>query len=248
MKRYLVAAIALTIPWTTSQAMEKSSWEFSIEPYGWLTALDGNVGALGRTASVEAGFDDIWNVLNFAAAMRAEARNGRLGIIADGFFADLSQSFTPPTRLHNHGQLDMRQFIGELDLAWRLKDTPEAFLDAYAGIRYNDMSNELSARAARPPIRDINLSQDKSWTDPIVGLRGQWNFREKWFLAGRGDIGGFDTASELTWSLQATVGHHFTESVSAELGYRLMETDYRDGGFTYDVSQAGLYMGMTMYF
>lgn len=40
----------------------------------------------------------------------------------------------------------------------------------------------------------------------------------------------------------------FTEQVSAELGYRHLFTDYADGGFTNDTTQAGLYTGLNLRF
>ena len=91
-------------------------------------------------------------------------------------------------------------------------------------------------------------SADKDWADPIVGLRGQWNINDKWYLAGKGDIGGFGVSSDFTWNLQATVGYNFNECVSAEIGYRYFDTDYDDGGFTYDVAQAGLLLGVNFRF
>jgi opacity protein-like surface antigen len=36
--------------------------------------------------------------------------------------------------------------------------------------------------------------------------------------------------------------------VFAELGYRYLQTDYTDRGFTYDVAQSGLFIGMSMKF
>jgi opacity protein-like surface antigen len=226
-----------------------SPWEFRIEPYGWLTAIDGDVGVRHLTGSVEAGFDDIWEVLDFAAALQLEVRNGRWGMIADGFYSDLSQSFTPPTRLHTNGNFEMQQFLGEFDLAYRFADSPSGFIDAYAGVRYNYLSADLTADAINPLIdKNIDLSQSKDWLDPLIGLRGQWNINDKWFLAGKGDLGGFSVGADLSWSLQATVGYHFTENVFVELGYRYLDTDYKDGGFTYDAAQAGLYTGLSIRF
>ena len=74
-----------------------------------------------------------------AAALRAEARHGRWGVIADGFYADLSGSGTPPGPLRSHVGLDMKQFIGELSLAYRLWESPDGFVDVYGGLRYNDL-------------------------------------------------------------------------------------------------------------
>jgi opacity protein-like surface antigen len=230
-------------------AATPSPWEFRIEPYAWLTALDGDVGILNQTANLDAGFDDIWDVLDFAAAMQIELRNGCWGIIADGFYSELSQSFTPPTRLHTDGNFEMEQFIGELYASYRFNDSPSGFIDAYAGFRYTYLSNDLTAKAINPNIdNDIDVSASKDWIDPIIGLRGQWNINGKWFLAGKGDIGGFGVSSDLAWSLQATVGYNFTDHVFAELGYRYLATDYKDGGFSYDVDQAGIYTGLSIRF
>jgi opacity protein-like surface antigen len=233
---------------TPAPAASPSPWEFRIEPYAWLTALDGTVGILNQTGSVSASFDEIWDVLDFAAAMQIELRNGRWGIIADGFYSDLSQDFTPRTGLHTNGNFEMQQFIGELYAAYRFTESSCGFVDAYAGFRYTYLSNELTAQAAVPLVNNIDASKSKDWFDPMIGLRGQWNLNEKWFLAGKGDIGGFSVGSDLTWSLQATVGYNFTSNVFVELGYRYLDTDYKDGGFTYDVEQSGLYTGLSIRF
>ena len=366
----------------------KTAWTFQVEAYAWLTALEGTTGVGSLVTDVDQSFSDIMDNIKMAAALRAEARHGRWGVIADGFYADLGGSGTPPGPLRSHVGLDMKQFIGELSIAYRLWESPDGFVDVYGGLRYNDLrmnfyssanvpgiesiSQEASSRvvtgitekaaaivqkrasayqtvsAARRSVierrvtaaikaeagsrvkRDLerkildirhdtrrddrridpvritrvlkaqrlalakstaelkvaqlresvgaastaavaraegkvekaeqaladglskqlqnrvttNESADKSWTDPIVGLRGRWNYDERWFLAGRGDIGGFGVGSDFTWTLQASVGYQITDALSAEIGYRYMDTDYSDGAFLYDMAEAGLYLGM----
>lgn len=87
-------------------------------------------------------------------------------------------------------------------------------------------------------------SDSKAWVDPFVGFRAQWNMTEKLFLAGRADVGGFGISSQITYQLQATLGYNFNEHVFTEIGYRYLKTDYTDGGFTYDVAQAGVFAGL----
>ena len=48
--------------------------------------------------------------------------------------------------------------------------------------------------------------------------------------------------------MQATVGYNFTNNVSAELGYRYLHTDYKDGAFKYDIAQAGLFTSLNFEF
>ncbi len=369
-----------------------SDWTFRIEPYGWLTGLDGTTGVGPLAADIDLSFSDIFDQIEMAAAMQVEARNGRWGIIADGFYAQLGASGNPPGAFYSDVEVEMKQFIGELAVAYRVWESDKGFVDVYGGVRYNNLSLDLdgtldaagignagvaasgrivggideraqaivdpkvaayqSAAAAKRAVieaqvtsaieaeaegrvkrdlekqliqirRDGGLSvreiagnrivravkaqrlelarataqlevaklrakvdsslqgkvtraksrvnraeeslasaistqlqnrlptsttADKDWADPILGVRGQWNFTDKWFAAGRSDIGGFGVASDLVWSVQATVGYQFTETVSAEIGYRYLDTDYSDGDFIYDVAEHGVYTGLNIRF
>lgn len=390
----VAAVLASTPAGAAGPVMEiappSSGWEFRAEPYGWLTSVDGTMGARGFTTGVEANFfEDVVDHLKMAAALQWEARHGRWGIIADGFYAELGFSGETPGPLHESVSVDYQQFFGELAVAYRVYEDPCLFVDVYAGFRYTGLSLDLEARespqdiasfsgdvserivegvvarakaiveprleeyqaaqaagraeieedirsvveaaaerrakrvlkrelerihdgkrvhlklrgltraiarqrtemaeaAAKLKVAELRASVDaslqnkvkqararlskaeknlansineeitdgltttasarKHWIDPFIGLRSQWNFSEKWFLAAKGDIGGFGVGADLTWSLQTTVGYQFTDRVSAELGYRHMYTDYSDGGFTNDVNQAGLFTGLNVRF
>jgi hypothetical protein len=369
-----------------------SVWEFRIEPYAWLTGLDGRTGVGPFVTDIDQSFGDIFDNLDMAAALQFEARRGRLGLIADGFYADLGGSGSTPGPVFDTVETEITQFIGELAVAWRVYETSNAFVDVYAGMRYNDLSmdfkgtldpvgiqglsesaservvsgiEEKAASIAAPQanafksataaerkviearvtasieaeaegrvkqdlkkqlvrirrdegidVRDIatnqisravkaqrlalarttaqlevarlrasanaslqrqvvraqssvdqaekqlaaainkqltsriptDVSASKDWVDPIIGTRAQWNINNKWFLAGKSDIGGFGVGSELTWTIQGTVGYQFTETISAEFGYRHMDTDFEDGPFVYDMAEAGIYTGLNIKF
>ena len=327
-----------------------------------------------------------------AAALQIEARNGRWGIMADGFYAYLGASGETRSSLYGDSSVDLKQFLGEIAVAYRVYQGPNSFVDLYGGFRYNsldlDMNVELdvagidaaSQQASRGATgtaeeiaseiikselegyknasasqrnvlaaevdanvrarvedqaqkqlalqlkrarkegglneRDLNVSQivqsvrseslelarstaelakaelraaagevtqnvvseaqegvdqaekalakavssnlqtnlptsasgKREWFDPIIGARWQWNFREHWFLAAKGDIGGFGVGSDFTWNTQATVGYQFTSYFSTELGYRYFDTDYRDGDFSYDVAEHGVFLGFNFTF
>jgi opacity protein-like surface antigen len=241
-----------------------SPWSFEASVYGWFTGLDGDIG-IGR---FDVGFDesflDIVDDLNMAAMLRFETRCDKWGIIADGFYVDLGTSGTPPGPLYSSASVDLRQFMGELTVAYRISECPSGFVDIYGGARYNSLSVDLSgdldpagiqaSGKFKGPIADklknlpTQKSADQDWLDPIVGIRAQWNINNTWFIAGKSDIGGFNVGSELAWTLQATAGYHFTRNVSAELGYRYLHTDYSEGALNYDVAQAGIYTSLNIKF
>ena len=217
-----------------------SPWEFRITPYAWLTAIDGTNGPSANPAEVDASFRDLADFIEMAAALQLELRRGRWGLLADGFYSELGNSGTAPGPAQAHVDIDFEQFLGELEILYRIADCPDYFVDAYAGVRYNDLSLDLEIEGAGPGGADLDVSADRDWADPIIGLRSQWNINDRWYLAGKGDIGGFGVSSDFTWNLQASVGYNFTEMFSMELGYRYFDTDYEHDGFTYDIAQFGL--------
>jgi opacity protein-like surface antigen len=220
-------------------------WEFRITPYAWLTVIDGTSGPDGFTTDLDASFSDIADVLKMAAALQIEARYERWGFLADGFYANLGDSGHASGPEHANVDVDFKQFLGEFDILYRVCESSNHFADVYAGVRYNHLELDVDFDG---PLMDRSGSATKDWADPIVGLRTQWNINDKWYLAGKGDIGGFGVNSDFTWNLQATVGYNFTPCVSAEIGYRYFDTDYDDGGFTYDIAQAGLLLGVNFRF
>lgn len=371
-----------------------SLWEFRAEPYGWLTGLDGTTSVGGITTDIDAPFfNDILDNLKMAAALQLEARyNKKWGLLVDGFYADLGSSGSTPGPLYNSVSVDLKQFIGQASISYRIYETPKGFVDLFAGARYNYMgidigaainsggvqtissnssskiTNDIDAGAkaivdpriaeyqaaaasdraiiesevsqtiqsdAKMAVGDTlkrqlveirrgnrlapttlrldqllantareseavaeataqlkvaelrasvdstlqgdvvkaqrqvakadkklanaintslknslptDVSDNKQWVDPIVGLRAQYNFNDRWYLAGNTDIGGFGVSSELTWSIEATVGYNFSERISTELGYRFLYTDYTSGKFGYDMKQAGIYTGVNFRF
>ncbi|MES2438084.1 MAG: hypothetical protein V4584_03410 [Verrucomicrobiota bacterium] len=369
-----------------------SPWEFRASMYGWLTGLDGTTGVGGLSSNVDVTFLDIVDDLRMAAALQLEARHEKWGILADGFYVNLGASGPTPGPIYDHVDIKLRQFIGELSLAYRVYDGPTAFVDLYGGMRYNNLSLEFDGEldtagiqavsegvgeraadgirkradaiaqqrvstfqaataAARTAIesdltadieaeadgrvkRDVekhlarlrrqggldardlavarinlavkrqrlqlarsaarlevaqlrasvdaslqsavgkarsdvrqaeeklaaainkqlvarvptNATAERDWLDPIVGVRAQWNINERFYLAGKSDVGGFGVGSDLAWTLQASLGYNFTHNVSAELGYRYLHTDYTDGAFKYDVAQAGLFTSLNIRF
>jgi hypothetical protein len=72
--------------------------------------------------------------------------------------------------------------------------------------------------------------------------------RDRWFLQGGGDIGGFEVNSDLIWQANLAIGYRFTESLSGLVGYRGLGVDYSDGNSLVDTVAHGPAIGMTFRF
>jgi opacity protein-like surface antigen len=138
----------------------------------------------------------------------------------------------------------------ELDVAYRLAEGPRGFVDAYVGARYNYINVEVTTvlTTARVPVLVTNSSDTKQWADPLIGIRGQYNFNDKWFARGRLDVGGFNLVSNVTFQGSISAGYNFNQHLFAELGYRYLLTDYEDGGFTYNLASSGMFLGLGIKF
>ena len=82
------------------------------------------------------------------------------------------------------------------------------FLDAIAGGRMTTQDNQIEITG---PRGGRNLSQSRTWTDPIFGLMAITDLTEsrKWEFRLKGDIGGFGVASQFMWNFLAAVGYNF---------------------------------------
>lgn len=73
---------------------ETSPWEVRTALYGWAQGLDGDLAVRGRSASVDLGFDDVVEDLDFAVMGVVEISRGRWSFMADANYAESSTSDT----------------------------------------------------------------------------------------------------------------------------------------------------------
>lgn len=96
----LLAAAGASAQEVDADAPDASRWEVTFSPYLWLTALDGEVGADGASAEVDAGIGDVLDVLNIGLAGMLEVRRDRWLFVLDAFWAELEDEVEkgPATR------------------------------------------------------------------------------------------------------------------------------------------------------
>jgi opacity protein-like surface antigen len=111
-----------------------------------------------------------------------------------------------------------------LAAAYRVYDKDAAFLDVYGGGRYFNTTLGFGiATDNRGLSREVNVD----WADPIVGVRGGWDFGNHWSVAGFADVGGFDASSDLSWELYGGANYDFTDHWQGTLGYRYLSVLYQ---------------------
>jgi hypothetical protein len=237
-----IPAIAgTTMPSTDSGVMTTtdSEWNVRAAAYGWFTAMSGDVTVRGNTAPVDVKFADIIDKIDFAFMGVVEVGRGQWSLATDLFYAKLGADKTRGATLFN---MEMEQFIGNFAVVRNLVDDGKTRFDVYGGARVSYLSTDLLID--RPILLpDTNVSESKTWVDPIIGVRVNRNLSDKLFLRGVADIGGFGIESDFTWQAYLALGYRLSDKSALSIGYRGLGTDFTDGGFTYDVISHGLLIG-----
>jgi hypothetical protein len=232
----------------TAQQTGGGEWTYTISPYFWGAGQSGKVSTFGNLppASIDLSFSDILEDLDFGAMIVGNANNGRFGISADLVYVKTSEGGDTPGDLFSDVNLKTKTGFFSVTGEYLVAQTPDAQLWAAGGVRYWDVSTDLSLGSGSLPGR--SLESGDSWFDPMVGLRGRADLNDKVFVTGWAYLGGFDVGSDSMSDLFAGVGYRFGTKTSGVLGYRYMSVDREDGDFLYDVEQQGLVGGVSFAF
>jgi hypothetical protein len=254
---------------------EPRQWTLSFTPYSWLTSLNGDTTAKGRTTDIDVDAFEVLRHLHGVPWMSyAEARNGPVALYNDIIYAPLSvgasraRSFDRLS-LDATAGVDIRETIIELGATYEIGKwqffSGWTAVDPLAGARYwrqeADINLALTTTLDTTGLiltrgRAIARSGDVEWVDPLVGLRFRHELAPGQELVLRGDVGGFDAGSQFSWNVLAAysfqIGVYHGVTYSGMLGYRALAVDFVKGSdanrFEYDIIQHGPLLGLTVGF
>jgi hypothetical protein len=237
---FRIAASGLALAVAMPAMAQDEDWHFRVAPYVILPSMDGDVVVRGREAEVDVGPEDIFSHLNLGFQGYFEASNGAVGLALDVIYMNLDASD------------DDR--LAEID-ATQSAITPMVFarvapqVDLYVGARFNSIGGDADFQG---PLGLQTVEQDKSWIDPLVGVRFATPIGEKWNLEISGDVGGFGVGSDIAINLWPMVGYEISGNAQLAFGYRVLYTDYDSGAganlFAYDVLTMGPVLGAVIEF
>jgi len=156
--------------YTPVQGKDPDGWNFGFEPYLWAMGLDGQVGVKGLPpVNLNASTKKVLQNLDWGVFAKGEVMKGRWGVLADGYFAQLSGGQAPDDRLFSSGSMVVQQAIASLALAYRVIDDRRGFLDLYGGARYNYLGLSASTTVNPSVANDIGFTS----TERAAGLISQ---------------------------------------------------------------------------
>ena len=256
MRLILVTAIAfLAVSPAVHAQTAGEGWRLSrVTLYGWLPGITGAKEFPEGGLSIDLDRRDVLDALQLAFFGAAEIRNGRVGLVMDLAYADLGTDGGARGALIPGGNpasasVDTKLLMATAIAAYRFAETPGGWADVYGGLRFTDLSADVSVRI---PAIGFGASRSASvdWVDAVVGLRGHRALDQRWSVTGLVDVGGFGigSGSHLTWQVQGTVDYAFSERVIGRFGYRYMNIDYRGSRLGIDAEIHGPVIGVTWTF
>jgi hypothetical protein len=263
----LIAALNVQTVAAEEKHDQSNGWEFSVAPYLWAISMNGDVTVRGLEAEVDASFNDILDELNFAFMVQYEARKGHWGLWGNTIYSNLGNSDVEGPAGLTKIDPSVTAFWQELGGYYRLgtwdlvdssdKKTPSVTVDTYFGARYTYLDTKIDFKF-EGPFRSFkkNVDEDKSWLEPLVGVRTIWDFYERWTLTLAGDMGGVAFGSDFAWSAAGLIGYQFNlfgeDNARVFAGYRALSQDYTDGSgnnkFEWDVTLHGPILGLAIRF
>lgn len=213
---------------------------FSVTSYVWATAIDGKSATLPPlpAANIHLRFRDVLKELNGALMASAEMRIDRWSVLVDGQFSQVTTGGNLPGPFFSGLKLRSQTTTVQGSVFYRVYEDSVLALDVGGGVRFWNLNTKLEILPGLANLR-IDHRQSEMWADPIVGARLGVRLGGPWSLTVAGDIGGFGAGSRLTWQGLGSVNYAWSESLTLKAGYRALHVDYRDGGFSYDVTQHG---------
>lgn len=146
-------------------------WEFYVTLPVWAAGLDGDVGVRGfDPATVDLGFESIFDHLDMIGALTVEARRGRWGITLDGLYLKMSTAGETPGRLLTSVDVQVEQVLAELAVSYRLLEGDRGYLDFIAGARYMYLRSELNFHLDSAGVRDVSRDLSEAAVNRAVGV------------------------------------------------------------------------------
>ena len=219
------------------QSQDTDGWDFRIGFPFWASGTKGTVGVRNREVHIDDSFSDLLDTLDFILPINLEIRKSRFLFFSDGFYLKTSESGEPRGLFSGaQVQLEQKSVFDDLAIGYAVVKTGCFSVEPFAGAQLVYLEPKLTLDL---PVTDRTASASKFWADPIVGAYLNFRISKLLGLYAKGDVGGFDVSSRLTWQVEGGLDLAIATHFYARLAYRYMDNDYEKGQIYYNVAIQG---------
>lgn len=236
--------LATAMP-AAAEDMNSDKWEFGAEIYLWGAGI-GTTTAEGD--DIDISFSDLMKNLDMALMTTLVARKDKWTLFSDIIYLDVSASDKSTANIIGYPvktkiDVGMEAWIVTTAGAYQVMQNENTRLDVLAGARYFWLKMPMKIKIGERS--SIKASPSGDVWDGVVGIRGNTNLNDKWYLTYYLDVGTGDT--DLTWQAVAGFNYRF-DKLDAVFGYRYLDWDFDDDAAFQDINVSGPYAGVRFRF
>ena len=238
--KIIIALVALLAGVFTSSTARAQDWDFAASIYVFAAETEADIGDRSATLS----FSDALENLDSTFMGTVTGNDGKWGFLFDFMMTDISN--TEPTRgtVFGNKTLRVKTRIASGYLTYRLYNTDTVKTDIMAGARWFDTDNTIALSPGTSPGVTVNARDN--WTDPLIGVRSEIAFNDRWSGLVMADYGG--TGDRSTWQVSLIAAYDFNENWSARFGYRQIDVSNDGLANNFGFNQSGPIFGVTYRF
>ena len=226
------------------------AWHFAVSPYLWFPGVHGTaVGPKGDGVGFRASPSDLLSHFRFGLMGAVEARHKWLVTSIDMMWIRLEDTKAVPLPPDlalgaTSATIKATEFLLTPKVGVRVINQEKFKIDALAGFRYWHFGESLNFN---PSALGLNFNGSQNFVDPIVGGRIQLALSPKIAVNILGDVGGWDTGSQLEYQWAGLLGYKIKPALTLEAGYRYLNVDYRTSrSVVFNATTAGVVFGATL--
>lgn len=215
-------------------------WELTVNPYFMLPTTGGKFGIGQLETNVSGSPSELFSRLNWGFMGAVELNNGDWGVALDANYINVDATNDDIRRASVNG----RQGVYTLSVLKRIHRNAEV----YVGARLTDYGLTLDCNTTCPVPAIAgggsvtgSRSRDRSWVEPLVGMRARLPFTETLGMVVAADVGGFSVGSDFAVNVWPQLAWKMSDSASLMAGYRLIYVQYDEG----EGSERFLFDGIT---
>jgi hypothetical protein len=243
MVAFLIMAVFILVSYvpTAMAAQEESQedkWQFDASVYLFMASIGGESASGG---DIEIDFNDLLDNLDMGFMGTFGARKNKWSFVIDGIYLDVkADKYRTVTGLAIpvNSSVELKGWVVTPVVGYRVVETEKVQLDILAGARYLWLETEVAFNAL---TIDEYFSDSDDVLDGIVGVRGQFNLTEKWYIPFLLDVGTGNT--DLTWQAMAGLAYKF-KKVDIVATYRYLDWDFDDSSVFKDMNFKGPLVGV----
>ncbi|MEO0872690.1 MAG: hypothetical protein AAFY19_12155 [Pseudomonadota bacterium] len=230
----------------------KDEWEITNTVYGWFPGITTTVETPIGEVQAEQSFGDVLETLDLAFLGALEARIGRLTLIGDVQYFDISvedEVTGSASPLIDGVEIGSQILIFSGYATYAVVDTPSTRLDLGAGARF--INADIDTTVFRTDEEeDANFTNDAGWVDALVAAKLEQKFSKDWSGTLYADVGGFGigSSSDITFQASASAGYQIDDTFTVVAGYRFLRIEREIDNAEITVDTSGPFLGAKIKF